>query len=61
MEKKSEVPAQNFTKGKAIHYLCSVEQCVKLSFTIKNFEKWREVMVLNFLNLVLKKYGKGFF
>jgi len=25
---------------------------------IKNFEKEREVMVLNFFNLVLKKYGK---
>jgi len=25
---------------------------------IKNFEKCREAVVLNFLNLVLKKYGK---
>jgi len=27
---------------------------------IKNFEKCREAVVLNFLNLVLKKYGKWF-
>jgi len=59
MEKKSEVPEQNFTEGKAIHYLCSVQQCAKLSFTIKNFEKWRDVMVLNYLNLVLKRYWKS--
>jgi len=39
MEKKSEVSEHNFTEGKAIHYLCSIEQCVKLSFMIKNFEK----------------------
>jgi len=39
MEKKSKVFEKNFTEGKAIHYLCSVEQCVKLSFMIKNFEK----------------------
>jgi len=39
---------------KALHYLCSVMQCVKLSFMTRNFEKWRKVMVLNFLNLVLK-------
>jgi len=39
MEKKSEVSEQNFTEGKAIHYLCSVEQCVKLNSMIKNFEK----------------------
>jgi len=32
--------------------------CVKFGFMIKNFEKWREVKVLNLLNLVLKKYGK---
>jgi len=50
MEKKSQVSEQNFTEGKALHYVCSVMQCVKLSFMIKNFEKWREVMVLNFLN-----------
>jgi len=25
---------------------------------IKNFEKLREAVVLNFFNLVLKKYGK---
>jgi len=27
---------------------------------IKNSEKWGAVMLLNFLNLVLKKYGKWF-
>jgi len=26
---------------------------------IKNFEKWKEVMVLNILNLVLNKYWKS--
>jgi len=30
MEKKSQVSEQNFTEGKALHYLCSVVQCVKL-------------------------------
>ena len=30
-------------------------QCAKLSFVIRNFKKRREVMVLNFFNLVLKK------
>jgi len=60
MEKKSQVSEWNFTEGKALHYLCIVVQCAKLSFMIKNFEKWREVMVLNFSNLVLKKYGKWF-
>jgi len=39
MEKKFEVSEQNFTEGKALHYLCSVMQCVKLSFMIKNFIK----------------------
>jgi len=39
MEKKFEVPEQNFTEGKAVHYLCSVMQCAKLSFMIKNLEK----------------------
>jgi len=39
MEKKSEVSEQNFTEGKALHYLCSVMQCAKLSFMIKNVEK----------------------
>jgi len=38
-------------KAKQFIYLCSVVQCVKLSSMIKNFEKWREVVVL-------KKYGK---
>jgi len=39
MEKDSKVSEQNFAEGKAVHYLCSVMQCVKLSFMIKNFEK----------------------
>jgi len=39
MEKKSEISEQNFTEGKVLHYLCSVMQCVKLSFMIKKFEK----------------------
>jgi len=56
MEKKSQVSQLNFTEGKALHYLCSIVQSVKLGFMIKNFEKLREVMVLNFLNLVLKRY-----
>jgi len=38
MEKKSEVAEQNFTKGKALHYLCSVMQCEKFGFMIKKFE-----------------------
>ena len=59
MEKKPEVPKQNFSEGKTLHYLCSVVQCVKLSFMNKNFEKWREVIVLNFSNLVLKRYWKS--
>jgi len=59
MEKKSQVSQQNFTEGRALHYLCSVVQSVKLGFMIKNLEKWREVMVLNFLNLVLKWYWKS--
>jgi len=54
MEKKSQVSEQNFTEGKALHYLGSVMQCAKLSFMIKNLTK-REVMVLN-LNLVVKRY-----
>jgi len=61
MEKKSEISEQNFTEGKVLHYLCSVMLCLKLSFMIKKFEKRKEVMVLTFLNLVLKKYGKWFF
>ena len=61
MEKKFEVSEHNFAEGKAVHYLYSVVQCAKLCFTIKNFEKWREVMVLNFSNFVLKKHGKWFF
>jgi len=39
MEKKSQVSEQNFTESNALHYLCSVMQCIKLSFMIKNFEK----------------------
>jgi len=39
MEKKSEVSEQNFTEGKAVHYLCSVMQCAQMSFMIKNFKK----------------------
>jgi len=50
------VPEQNFSEDKALHCLCSVMQCEKLSFMIKNFEKWREVMILNFFNLLLKLY-----
>jgi len=57
MEKKSQISEQNFTEGKALHYLCNVMLCVKLSFMIKNFKKWREAVVLN-LNLALKMYWK---
>jgi len=39
MEKKSEVSEQNCTEGKTLHFLCGVEQCVELTFMIKNFEK----------------------
>jgi len=39
MEKKSEVSEQSVTGGKAVHHLCNVMQCVKLSFVITNFEK----------------------
>jgi len=39
MEKKSEVSEKNFTEGKALHYLCSVIQCVKSNFMVKKFEK----------------------
>ena len=44
--------------------LCNVKSWKKLSFMIKNFEKWTEVMVLNFkfsLEKVLKQYVKLFF
>jgi len=27
-----QISKQNFTEGKVLHYLCSVMQCVKLSF-----------------------------
>jgi len=37
--KKSEVSEQNVAEDRAIHYLCSVIQCVKSSFMIKNFKK----------------------
>ena len=33
--------------------------CAKLSFMFKKFGEWREVMVLNFFNLVLKRYWKS--
>jgi len=39
MEKKSEASEQNVTEGKAVHCLCSVMQCVKIEFMIKNIEK----------------------
>jgi len=38
MEKKSEEVCENFTEGKAIHYLFRVIRCVKLSFMTKNFK-----------------------
>jgi len=38
MGMKSQVSEHNFTEGKALHYLCSVMQCVKLSLMIKNFK-----------------------
>jgi len=60
MQAKSQVSQQNFTEGKTLPYLCSVIQCVKLSFMIWNFQNWREVIVLNIVNLVLKKCGKWF-
>jgi len=31
-----------------------------MSFMIKNFKKWREVMVFNFFNLVLKSMENDF-
>jgi len=58
MKKEFEVSEHNFTEGKEVHYLCRVMKCGNLSFMIKNFRNLREVMLLNFLNLVLKKYGK---
>jgi len=39
MEKKFEVSEQNFTEGKAVHYLYSVMQYAKLSLMIKSFKK----------------------
>jgi len=33
---KTKVPGQNFTEGKAVHYLCNVQN---LSFIIKIFKK----------------------
>jgi len=38
MEKKFEVSEKNCTEVKAV-YLCSVVQCAKFSFMVKNFEK----------------------
>ena len=58
MGKRFEASEQNFAEDKAIHSLCSVMKCAKLSFMSKNFKKLREVMVLNFFNLVLKRYWK---
>jgi len=55
----SSIWAEFYWRWKALHYFCSAVQCVKLSFMIKNFEKWREVMVLNLSNLVLKRYWKS--
>ena len=59
MEKESKVSEQSFTEGKALRHLCSIMWCVKLSFMIKNFEKWTEIMVSNILNLVLERYWKS--
>jgi len=56
MEEKSEVSEHTFTEGKAlliIYAMCTIK------FMIKIFEKWREVMVLNLSNLVLKRYWKS--
>jgi len=39
MENKSPGSEQTFSEGKALHYLGSVMQCVKLSLMIKNLEK----------------------
>jgi len=64
MEKKIEVSEQNFSEGKAVHYLRSVKAVylrsvkAKLSFMIRSFKKWREVMVVSFFNSVLKKVLK---
>ena len=58
MEKKFEVSEQNFTEGEAVHYLCSVMQSAKSSFMTNNFNKLK-VMVLNFFNLVLKRYWQS--
>jgi len=59
MDKKSEASEQIFIEGKELKYLCSVMGYAKLSFIIKKLGKWREVMVLNFFNLVLKRYWKS--
>jgi len=39
MENKLEVSEQNFSEGKAVHYLFNVVQCAKLGFMIRNFKK----------------------
>ena len=57
--KEIEAFEQNLTEGKALHYLCSVMQCAKLSSMIKKFERWREAMVFNFFKLVSKRYWKS--
>jgi len=41
MEKNFEVSEQNFTEGKAVHFLRSVMQYAKLSYMIKNFKKMK--------------------
>jgi len=57
MERKYEVCQQNFTKDKAIQYLCSVEQCVKLSFMIKKFEKMKRSNGIELFKFsILKRY-----
>jgi len=57
MEEKFEVSEQNFTEAKQLIIYPVLCKCAKLSFIIKNFKKWK-VMVLNFFNLVLQRYEK---
>jgi len=57
-------PGRISLKAKHFIYLCSVVQCVKLTFMIKNFEfrKMKRSNAIELLKLsiekVLKKYGK---
>jgi len=37
--KEIEVSEHNFAEGKAVHYLCSIMQCIKMSFVVKNSKK----------------------